>query len=137
MKKIAILFLIFFISSSSATEAKNTIETIPQNKPPSIMELAFLRYLGGTILEVMEKHGDSQLFTFNRIEKISRDIQNDTYEVSLHVIGYEGPINPPFKLIQMTIRIPGEKYTKYSVISYKHRYINDKELNELTIYVAD
>ncbi|MFB7639583.1 hypothetical protein [Peribacillus butanolivorans] len=137
MKKIAILFLIFFISSSSATEAKNTIETIPQNKPPSIMELAFLRYLGGTILEVMEKQGDSQLFTFNRIEKISRDIQNDTYEVSLHVIGYEGPINPPFKLIQMTIRIPGEKYTKYSVISYKHRYINDKELNELTKYVAD
>ncbi|MFB6802869.1 hypothetical protein [Peribacillus butanolivorans] len=137
MKKIAILFLIFFISSSSATEAKNTIETIPQNKPPSIMELAFLRYLGGTILEVMEKHGDSQLFTFNRIEKISRDIQNDTYDVSLHVIGYEGPINPPFKLIQMTIRIPGEKYTKYSVISYKHRYINDKELNELTKYVAD
>ncbi|AXN39670.1 hypothetical protein [Peribacillus butanolivorans] len=137
MKKIAILFLIFFISSSSATEAKNTIETIPQNKPPSIMELAFLRYLGGTILEVMEKHSDSQLFTFNRIEKISRDIQNDTYDVSLHVIGYEGPINPPFKLIQMTIRIPGEKYTKYSVISYKHRYINDKELNELTKYVAD
>ncbi|MFJ7685643.1 hypothetical protein [Peribacillus butanolivorans] len=137
MKKIAILFLIFFISSSSDTEAKNTIETIPQNKPPSIMELAFLRYLGGTILEVMEKHGDSQLFTFNRIEKISRDIQNDTYDVSLHVIGYEGPINPPFKLIQMTIRIPGEKYTKYSVISYKHRYINDKEMNELTKYVAD
>ncbi|MFC9601117.1 hypothetical protein ACFY5J_26730 [Peribacillus butanolivorans] len=137
MKKIAILFLIFFISSSSATEAKNTIETIPQYKPPSIMELAFLRYLGGTILEVMEKHGDSQLFTFNRIEKISRDIQNDTYDVSLHVIGYEGPINPPFKLIQMTIRIPGEKYTKYSVISYKHRYINDKEMNELTKYVAD
>ncbi|MET1180857.1 hypothetical protein ABG775_23305 [Peribacillus simplex] len=137
MKKIALLFLILFISSSSATEAKNTIETIPQNKPPSIMELAFLRYLGGTILEVMEKHGDSQLFTFNRIEKISRDIQNDTYDVSLHVIGYEGPINPPFKLIQMTIRMPGEKYTKYSVISYKHRYINDKELNELTKYVDD
>ncbi|WP_148359573.1 hypothetical protein [Peribacillus simplex] len=137
MKKIALLFFILFISSSSATEAKNTIETIPQNKPPSIMELAFLRYLGGTILEVMEEHGDRQLFTFNRIEKISRDIQNDTYDVSLHVIGYEGPLNPPFKLIQMTIRIPGEKYTKYSVISYKHRYINDKELNELTKYVAD
>jgi len=33
------------------------------------MELAFLRYLGGTILEVMEKHGDRQLFTFYRIEK--------------------------------------------------------------------
>ncbi|MFE4133811.1 hypothetical protein [Peribacillus sp. YIM B13482] len=137
MKKIALIFLILFISSSSTTEAKNTIETIPQNKPPSIMELAFLRYLGGTILEVMEKQGDSQLFTFNRIEKISRDIQNDTYDVSLHVIGYEGPLNPPFKLIQMTIRIPGEKYTKYSVISYKYRYINDKELNELTKYLAD
>lgn len=137
MKKVALLFLIFFTSYSSVTEAKNTIETIPQNKPPSIMELAFLRYLGGTILEVMEKNNDRQLFTFDRIEKISRDIQNDTYDVSLHVIGYEGPLNPPFKLIQMTIRIPGEKYTKYSVISYKHRYINDKELNELTRNMTD
>lgn len=137
MKKIALLFFIFFISSSSATEAKNSIETIPQNKPPSIMELAFLRNLGGTILEVMEKNEDYQLFTFDRIEKISRDTQNDTYDVSLHVLGYEGPLNPPFKLIQMTIRIPGDNYTKYSVISYKHRYINDKELNELTKYVTD
>lgn len=137
MKKITLLFFIFFISFSSATEAKNSIETIPQNKPPSIMELAFLRNLGGTILEVMEKNDDYQLFTFDRIEKISRDTQNDTYDVSLHVIGYEGPLNPPFKLIQMTIRIPGDNYTKYSVISYKHRYINDKELNELTKYVTD
>lgn len=137
MKKIALLFFIFFISSSSATEAKNSIETIPQNKSPSIMELAFLRNLGGTILEVMEKNEDYQLFTFDRIEKISRDTQNDTYDVSLHVLGYEGPLNPPFKLIQMTIRIPGDNYTKYSVISYKYRYINDKELNELTKYVTD
>lgn len=137
MKKIALLFFIFFISYSSVTEAKNTIETIPQNKPPSIMELAFLRYLGGTILEVMEKNNYRQLFTSDRIEKISRDIQNDTYDVSLHVIGYEGPLNPPFKLIQMTIRIPGDNYTKYSVISYKHRYINDNELNELNKYVTD
>jgi hypothetical protein len=74
------------------------------------------------------------LFTFERIEKISRDYENDSYDVSLRVIGFEGPLNPPFKLIRMTIRIPGEKYTKYSVISYKHRYVSDKELNKLTKY---
>ncbi|MES1042756.1 hypothetical protein FOA20_25730 [Peribacillus simplex] len=82
-------------------------------------------------------HGDSQLFTFSRIEKISRDIQNDSYDVSLRVIGFEGPLNPPYKLIRMTIRIPGEKYSKYSVISYKHRYVSGKEFDELTKNTAD
>ncbi|MDM5295303.1 hypothetical protein QUF81_19505 [Peribacillus simplex] len=43
---------VILISSSNATEEKNILETIPQNKPPSIMGLAFLGYLGGTILEV-------------------------------------------------------------------------------------
>ncbi|MGE1166549.1 hypothetical protein ACQJ0Y_25710 [Peribacillus simplex] len=138
MRKTAILFLILFISFNSVSEAKTTTETIPQNQPPSIMELAFLRYLGvTTILEIMEKHGDSQLFTFSRIEKISRDIQNDSYDVSLRVIGFEGPLTPPYKLIRMTIRIPGEKYSKYSVISYKHRYVSGKEFDELTKYTAD
>jgi hypothetical protein len=134
MRKTLILSLIFFISYTNNIEAKTRTEIIPQNQRPSIMELAFLRYLGGTILEIMDTHGDRQLFTFERIEKISRDYENDSYDVSLRVIGFEGPLNPPFKLIRMTIRIPGEKYTKYSVISYKHRYVSDKELDKLTKY---
>jgi hypothetical protein len=134
MRKILILSLIFFISYTNNIKAKTKTEIIPQNQRPSIMELAFLRYLGGTILEIIDTHGDRQLFTFERIEKISRDYENDSYDVSLRVIGFEGPLNPPFKLIRMTIRIPGEKYTKYSVISYKHRYVSDKELNKLTKY---
>ncbi|QIZ08306.1 hypothetical protein HFZ78_17560 [Priestia megaterium] len=134
MRKILILSLIFFISYTNNIKAKTKTEIIPQNQRPSIMELAFLRYLGGTILEIIDTHGDRQLFTFERIEKISRDYENDSYDVSVRVIGFEGPLNPPFKLIRMTIRIPGEKYTKYSVISYKHRYVSDKELNKLTKY---
>jgi hypothetical protein len=130
MRKTTILFLIIFFSYNSVIEAK-AIEIVPQNQPPSIMELAFLRYLGSTILEIMEKHGDKQLFTESRIEKISRDIQNDSYDVSLRVIGFEGPLNPPYKLIRMTIRIPGENYTPYRVISYKSRYASDKELDKL------
>jgi hypothetical protein len=52
------------------------------------------------------------------------------------------PSNEPtlyifYKLIRMTIRIPGEKYSKYSVISYKHRYVSGKEFDELTKYTAD
>jgi hypothetical protein len=134
MRKILILSLIFFISYTNNIKAKTKTEIIPQNQHPSIMELAFLRYLGGTILEIIDTHGDRQLFTFERIEKISRDYENDSYDISLRVIGFEGPLNPPFKLIRMTIRIPGGKYTKYSVISYKHRYVSDKELNKLTKY---
>ena len=134
MRKTLILFLIFFISYTNSIEAKTKTEIIPQNQHPSIMELAFLRYLGGTILEIMDKQGDRQLFAFERIEKISRDYENDFYDVSLRVIGFKGALNPPFKLIRMTIRIPGEKYTKYSVISYKHWYISDEEFGTLTKY---
>jgi hypothetical protein len=138
MKKIALTFLIIINSYSSVSEAKNTTETIPQNQQPSIMELAFLRHLGiTTIYEIMEKNGDKQLFTSSRIEKIYRDINNDSYDVSLRVIGFEGPLNPPYKLIRMTIRIPGENYSNYSVISYEHRYISGEEFIKLSKYVAD
>jgi hypothetical protein len=134
MRKALLLSLIFFISYANNIEAKIKSEIIPQNQRPSVMELAFLRYLGGTILEIMDTHGDRQLFTFERIEKITRDYENDSYDVSLRVLGFKEPLNPPFKLIRMTIRIPGEKYTKYSVLSYKHRYVSDKELDKLTKY---
>ncbi|KRG12598.1 hypothetical protein ACA30_18470 [Virgibacillus soli] len=138
MRRAAILLLIIFISYNSVCEAKTTTEKVPQNQPPTIMELAFLRHLGiTTIQEIMQQHGDFQLFTFDRIEKITRNIDNDSYDVSLHVIGFEGPLNPPYKLIQMTIRIPGANYSNYRVISYKYRYVSDEEFDKLTKYAAD
>ncbi len=81
----------------------------------------------------MQEHGDKQLFSFSRIEKVTRDADSETYNVSLRVIGYEGPLNPPYKLIRMTIRFPGEKNLKdYTVVSYKSRFISDEEFNELS-----
>ncbi|MDQ0273290.1 hypothetical protein [Cytobacillus purgationiresistens] len=77
------------------------------------MELAFLRSLGGTIVKVMDEKGDKQLYTSARIEKISRNIENDTFDIALRVVGYEGPINPPYKLIRITLRIPGEGCSEY------------------------
>ncbi|MDF9762203.1 hypothetical protein OKW24_003976 [Peribacillus simplex] len=65
------------ISSSNATEEKNILETIPQNKPPSIMGLAFLGYLGRTILEVIEKHvivNYSHLIELKKIQEIFKMI---------------------------------------------------------------
>lgn len=99
------------------------------------MERAFLRELGPSILEAMFTNGDKQLFNYGRIEKIIRDKQDDQYEVAVRVIGYEGPFNPPYKLIRITFRIPGTNYSsKNSVIYYSHRFINFSELRELTKY---
>ena len=52
MRKTLLLFFIFFISNTNNIEAKIKTEIIPQNQRPSIMELAFLRYLCGTILAI-------------------------------------------------------------------------------------
>lgn len=138
MKKtvLTILTFCFLISFGITSKAEIITDIIPQNQSPSIMEKAFLRNLGGTILEIMSKHGDNQLYTFSRIERITNDITNDSYDVSLRVIGFEGPLNPPYKLIRMTIRIPGEKYTKYSIITYTHRYVSRMEFEKLTKYTV-
>ncbi|PKG23416.1 hypothetical protein CWS01_12080 [Niallia nealsonii] len=62
------LFLIVFFSYNNVTNTKIITERIPQDQPSSIMESSFLRYLGG----IIQKHSNDQLFTFSRIEKISR-----------------------------------------------------------------
>ena len=94
------------------------------------MERAFLRSLDGTILKIMQNHGDNQLFEYGRIDKVSG---NDPYDITLRVIGFEGAHNPPYKLIHMTIRIPGDKGdSNYTVLSYSHRPISDKEFEKLT-----
>ncbi|MEI3614667.1 hypothetical protein [Pseudogracilibacillus sp. SO30301A] len=129
--KLILLTLIIFGAAINPIQAKQSTEIIPQNQPPTIMELAFLRFLGNTILEVMYNHGDNQLFMAERIEKITQNVENDTYDITLHVIGFEGAHNPPYKLIQMTIRIPG-KDGDYEVINYKSRIISGKEFKELS-----
>lgn len=136
IQSISILTILLLSINGINVEAKIKTEMIPQKQFPSIMEQAFLKNLGHTILDIMSNHGDNQLYEYARIEKISKDLENDSYEVSLRVIGFEGAHNPPFKLIRMTIRIPGQ-HNNYSVISYSHRHISDKELDMLSKYVTD
>ncbi|WP_153732802.1 hypothetical protein [Sporosarcina obsidiansis] len=132
IKLFAFTFLLL-IYGGIAIEANEKTESIPQNQFPSLMERAFLRSLHGTILDVMSNHGDNQLFEYGRIEKISG---NDPYDVSLRVIGFEGAHNPPYKLIRMTIRIPGDKGANYSILSYSHHPISNKEFDKLTEYAT-
>lgn len=132
---ISLSFILCLVAFKGVGGVSAETEYVPQNKPPTIMELAFLRKLGPIILNTMEKHGDPQLFTSGRIEKIIRNEQNDFYDVTIRVIGYEGPINPPYKLIRITFRFPGENYTKHSVIQYKHRTITPDEFKNLSKFV--
>ncbi len=113
-------------------EVNAETEYASQNKPHTIMELAFLRELGPIILKTMYKHGDHQLFTSERIEKIIRNEQKDIYDVTFRVIGYEGPINPPYKLIRITFQFPVENFTNYSVIKYVHKNITPDEFGKLS-----
>ena len=132
---ISLSFFLYIVVFMGTVEVKAETEYVPQNKPPTIMELAFLRELGPIILNTMEKHDDSQLFTSGRMEKLTRNRQNDFYDVTIRVVGYEGPINPPYKLIHITFRFPGENYTKYSVIQYKRKNIPPDEFKKLSKFV--
>lgn len=140
MRKVIIISLLLmnFLAINSAF-AKSDIQYFPQNQPPSVIELAFLRELGLPILETMSSYGDNQLFDYARIEKIERNRQNDYYDVSLRVISFEGAHDQPFKLINITFRIPpGESAEKYKVISnkaiisYKVKNITPEEVEKLS-----
>lgn len=140
MRKIIIISL-FLISSLgiNSTFARSDIQYFPKNQPQSVIELAFLRELGLPILETMSSYGDNQLFDYARIEKIERNRQNDYYDVSLRVISFEGAHDQPFKLINITFRIPpgesAEKYKVFSnkaVISYKVKNISPEEVEKLS-----
>ncbi|MUV37773.1 hypothetical protein JNUCC1_01579 [Lentibacillus sp. JNUCC-1] len=127
---VAIVVLLLGFSSPTI-DARAETEVIPLDQPPSLMEKAFLRSLGETIFDVMRHHGDHQLFEFGRIEEITGD---DPYDVTLSVIGFEGPHNPPHKFIRMTLRIPGKAEADYTVLSYSHRHLSRKEYRKLTQY---
>lgn len=131
LKRINSLLLISLISFTSVI-VKSDIEFISQKQRPSLIELAFLRQLGPSILDAMTAHGDLQLFDYERIEKVVRNEQDDEYEVTLRVVGYEGPHNPPYKLIRITFRIPA--HYKNHVKSYEHKIITIDELKKLSEY---
>ncbi|MFF5996514.1 hypothetical protein AAGS61_17520 [Lysinibacillus sp. KU-BSD001] len=133
MKKIFTISLLMCLLVSNSAFAKSNTQYFPQDQPPSILELAFLRDLGLPILDAMSAHGNRQLFTFERIEKIKRNIDEDTYDVTLRVVGYEGAMNPPYKLIRITFRIPDHYSDKrMKVISYKAKDITPEEVDELS-----
>ncbi|MDZ5712662.1 hypothetical protein [Jeotgalibacillus haloalkalitolerans] len=131
VKRISSLLMIALISFSPLMQ-KSEVELIPQNKYPTVMELAFLRELGPSILEAMYAQGDRQLFTSERIEKIVRNKQDDQYDVTIRVIGYEGPFNPHYQLIRLTLRIPGDDAKEFSVVSYERKYITADEVKKLS-----
>lgn len=124
---ISIIFCTLTLLASNGTtiESKENTEIIPQEQAPSLMEGAFLRSLGTTILDIMVAHGDKQLFQESRIEKITKNNTSDSYDVTLRVIGFVGAHNPPYKLIRMTVRIPGDENEKYSVLSYSSQPIRE------------
>ncbi|PAE13896.1 hypothetical protein CHI02_02235 [Niallia circulans] len=120
------LLLLLFISLHPVAAVTTISEGIPQKEKHASTESAFLRFLGPTILEIMEKHGDNQLYMNEQIESITFNEQEDSYDVTLHVVGFEGAHNPPYNFIQMVIRIPGRKNNTgyYDVISYKKHLVD-------------
>lgn len=122
--------------SFNSVVVKSDTEIIPQNQRPSLMELAFLRELGPSILEAMSSHGDLQLYDFPRIEKIVSNTQNGKYDITLRVIGFEGAHGPPYKLIRITFRIPNDYPNKNRVLSYEHKSITINEVEKLIEYTG-
>jgi len=56
------LLLLLIISLHSTAAATTITEIHPQNAKPTLTESAFLRFLGPSILEIMERYGDNQLY---------------------------------------------------------------------------
>lgn len=79
MNKILLSIFIFtFLSlgySEITTEAKTKTEIIPQDQPPSVMEGAFLRYLGETILDIMSSLMISSCLHLAELKRYQRTLQ--------------------------------------------------------------
>ncbi|PAD85250.1 hypothetical protein CHH57_00835 [Niallia circulans] len=84
--------LLLFTSLHPVVDVTTISEGIPPKVNSTLTESAFLRFLGPTILEIMEKHGDMQLYMNEKIESITFNEHEDSYDVTLHVVGFEGAI---------------------------------------------
>lgn len=118
------------ITINSLTLKADT-EFIPKNQSPSVMELAFIRELGPSILEAMSENGRLQLFDSARIEKINRNKQKDQYDVTIRAIGYEGALNPPYNLIRITFHIPGDNLKNKNVVFFEQKRITPEEAKNI------
>ncbi|WP_303983252.1 DUF3888 domain-containing protein [Niallia circulans] len=126
------LLLLLFTSLHPVVDVTTISEGIPPKVNSTLTESAFLRFLGPTILEIMEKHGDNQLYMNEKIESITFNEHEDSYDVTLHVVGFEGAHNPPYNFIRMVIRIPGRKNITgyYDVVSYKKHLVDNADYKE-------
>lgn len=86
-----------------------------------ILEQAFLRAIGAEILKATKTYyGESRLFDSPRIVDIVRNQYNDTYDITVQIVTYEGPMMPPYGFDTITLRIPG-----FEVIKYEHTDVSD------------
>ncbi len=99
------------------TEAKK----IPTIGSEVILEKAFLRAIGTEILKATKTYyGESRLFNSERIININRDIRNGQYEITVQIVTFEGPHNPPYGFDTITFRLPG-----WEILKYDHKNVSE------------
>ncbi|MCO7127996.1 hypothetical protein NIE88_19835 [Sporolactobacillus shoreicorticis] len=73
-----------------------------------------------------------------RIEKIVKNNEKDFYEVSLHVISYTGAMNPPYKLVKMTLHVPESADSESDKgLHYFSEKISSKQFDKLSQFTSD
>ncbi|WP_318617436.1 DUF3888 domain-containing protein [Sporosarcina sp. YIM B06819] len=94
---------------------------LPSIGSEAILEKAFLRAIGQHILDATASHyGESRLFFNERITDIAWNENEDQYDVTVQIVTYKGPINPPYGFDTITFRIPN-----FKVIKYDHVDVSD------------
>ncbi|MEW4286047.1 DUF3888 domain-containing protein [Priestia koreensis] len=126
MKKFIVI--IFFVCAFSLSTVNNTFATTEAKSIGSVnkllLEESFLRSMGPEILKAIELYyGEPKLFFLERITGITKNRNEDTFDVTVQVVSYEKAIMPPYGLETITFRIPG-----YNVINFSHKNVKGKDL---------
>jgi hypothetical protein len=115
---IVLCFMVYIIPySTNATEL-----------PQDIFEKAIIKQLQGPILSVV----GSDWFRGNeKILEIKKDDHNkDVFYVTVQVVTFQGPHNPPYILEIITFRIKG---SSVKPTDYFNRYIPENEWNKFEL----
>lgn len=101
---------------------KRETKKLPTIGSDVIIEKAFLRAIGSKILDATKTYyGEPRLFYHDgRIINIARNIQDDYYDITVQIITFKGPHNPPYGFDTITLRIPD-----FKVIKYEHMDVSD------------
>jgi Protein of unknown function (DUF3888) len=128
MKKMIVLIVFvcaFTLSTVTHTFAAKEL-TSSRSVNKLLLEEAFLRSMGPEILKAIEMYyGEPKLFFLERITDITKNVNEDTFDVTVQVVSYEKAIMPPYGLETITFRIPG-----YQVINFSHQNIKGENLPE-------